>query len=51
MQNYSMHRHNIGRYDVMLEPRNQDGKAFIFEFKVLNPYEDEQTLADTPSIA
>ena len=41
----------FGRYDVMLEPRNQDGKAFIFEFKVLNPYEDEQTLADTLAAA
>ncbi len=35
-----------GRYDVMLEPLDKSGKAFIFEFKVLNPYEDERTLAD-----
>ncbi|MDE7272885.1 MAG: ATP-binding protein [Lachnospiraceae bacterium] len=36
-----------GRYDVMLEPLDRSGKAFIFEFKVLNPYEDEKTLEDT----
>lgn len=36
-----------GRYDVQLEPLDRSGKAFIFEFKVLNPYEDEETLADT----
>ena len=41
----------FGRYDVMLEPRDKNGKAFIFEFKVLNPYEDEQTLADTLAAA
>ncbi len=41
----------FGRYDVMLEPRDKDGKAFIFEFKVLNPYEDEKTLADTLAAA
>ena len=35
-----------GRYDVMLEPFDKSGKAFIFEFKVLNSYEDERTLAD-----
>lgn len=40
-----------GRYDVMLEPRDKDGKAFIFEFKVLNPYEDEKTLADALAAA
>ena len=36
-----------GRYDVMLEPKDRNGKAFIFEFKVLNPYEEEKTLEDT----
>ncbi|MDE6052620.1 MAG: PD-(D/E)XK nuclease domain-containing protein, partial [Lachnospiraceae bacterium] len=36
-----------GRYDVMLKPIDRSGKAFIFEFKVLNPYEDEKTLEDT----
>ena len=41
----------FGRYDVMLEPRDKNGKAFIFEFKVLNPYEDEKTLADTLAAA
>ena len=36
-----------GRYDVMLEPLDKKGKAFIFEFKVLDTDEDEQTLEDT----
>lgn len=36
-----------GRYDVMLKPFDKGGKAFIFEFKVLNPYEDEKTLKET----
>ncbi len=36
-----------GRYDVMLIPLDRSGKAFIFEFKVLNPYEDERTLEET----
>ena len=37
----------FGRYDVMLEPLDRNGKAFIFEFKVLDPGEDEITLEDT----
>jgi len=37
----------FGRYDVMMEPLDRKGKAFIFEFKVLDPDEDEQTLEDT----
>ena len=37
----------FGRYDVMLEPYDKNGKAFIFEFKVLDPDEDEVTLEDT----
>lgn len=40
-----------GRYDVMLEPVDKDGKAFIFEFKVLDPDEDEETLEDTLAAA
>ena len=36
-----------GRYDVMIEPLDRTGKAFIFEFKVLDPDEDEETLEDT----
>ncbi|MDE7477412.1 MAG: PD-(D/E)XK nuclease domain-containing protein, partial [Lachnospiraceae bacterium] len=40
-----------GRYDVMLEPVEKDGKAFIFEFKVLDPDEDEETLEDTLAAA
>ena len=35
----------FGRYDVMLEPRN-DGDAIILEFKVRNP-DEEATLKDT----
>ncbi len=36
----------FGRYDVMLEPRNRDDDAFIFEFKVRDPGE-ERSLEDT----
>ncbi|MDE7183486.1 MAG: ATP-binding protein [Lachnospiraceae bacterium] len=36
-----------GRYDVMIEPLDKRGKAFIFEFKVLDTDEDEETLEDT----
>lgn len=37
----------FGLYDVMIEPLDKTKKAFILEFKVLDPDEDEQTLADT----
>lgn len=37
----------FGRYDVMLESYDKTKKAFIFEFKVLDPDEDEVTLEDT----
>lgn len=40
-----------GRYDVMLEPVDKEGKAFIFEFKVLDRDEDEETLEDTLAAA
>ncbi len=40
-----------GRYDVMLEPVDKGGKAFIFEFKVLDPDENEETLEDTLAAA
>lgn len=36
----------FGRYDVMLEPLNEDDDAIIMEFKVHDP-EDEETLDDT----
>ena len=36
-----------GRYDVMMEPLDKEGKAFIFEFKVQDADEDEKTLEDT----
>ena len=31
----------------MMKPRDRHGKAFIFEFKVIDPDEDERTLEDT----
>ena len=37
----------FGRYDVMIEPLDKTKKAFILEFKVLDPDEDEKTLEDT----
>ncbi|MDE6219397.1 MAG: PD-(D/E)XK nuclease domain-containing protein, partial [Lachnospiraceae bacterium] len=36
-----------GRYDVMIQPIDKTKKAFIFEFKVLNADDDENTLEDT----
>ena len=36
-----------GRYDVLLKPLDKREKAFIFEFKVLDPDENELTLEDT----
>ena len=36
-----------GRYDVMLEPVDKSGKAFIFEFKVMDEDDGEKTLEDT----
>ena len=35
----------------MLIPKNNRDNAYIFEFKVLNPYDDEQVLADTAANA
>jgi len=37
----------FGRYDVMLEPLNRQDKAFILEFKVFDPGDDEKHLSDT----
>jgi hypothetical protein len=37
----------FGRYDVMLVPKDKNDKAFIFEFKVRDVDDDEQTLEDT----
>ena len=37
----------FGRYDVMIEPLDKTKKAFILEFKVLDPDENEKTLEDT----
>ncbi|MCI7131202.1 MAG: ATP-binding protein [Lachnospiraceae bacterium] len=40
----------LGRYDVMIEPKDPNGNAFILEFKVHDP-EDEKTLEDTVAAA
>jgi len=40
----------FGRYDVMLEPRNEKDHAIIIEFKVFDEFE-EGTLADTVQAA
>ncbi len=40
----------FGRYDVLLEPRNQGDDAMILEFKVQDP-EDEKELSDTVNAA
>lgn len=36
----------IGRYDIMLEPKNKNGNSFILEFKVLEDLK-EKTIEDT----
>ena len=36
----------LGRYDIMLEPKEKNGNSFIMEFKVLNNME-EKTIEDT----
>ena len=36
----------IGRYDIMLEPKDKNGNSFIMEFKVLDDME-EKTIEDT----
>ena len=36
----------LGRYDIMLEPKNKDENSFIMEFKVLKR-EKEKTLEET----
>ena len=36
----------IGRYDIMLEPKDKNGNSFIMEFKVLEDKE-EKTIEDT----
>ena len=36
----------FGRYDVILEPNNEEDDAIILEFKVLDPQEGK-TLADS----
>ena len=37
----------FGRYDVMLEPKDQKDNAYILEFKVHDKEDDEKTLEDT----
>ena len=36
----------IGRYDIMLEPKDKNGNAFVMEFKVLEDLE-EKTIEET----
>ena len=39
----------IGRYDIMLEPKDKTGNSFIMEFKVFNPKKEttiEETIAN-----
>ncbi len=36
-----------GRYDVMLKPFDKKDNAYIFEFKVLDPDDDEKALEET----
>ena len=40
----------FGRYDILLEPKNQDGYGIIMEFKVLDSV-DEKDLSDTVQAA
>ncbi len=40
-----------GRYDVIIEPISKNEKAFIFEFKVFDKDNDEETLEDTAANA
>lgn len=40
----------FGRYDVILEPKNQKDDGIILEFKVCDE-EDEKTFSDTVSVA
>ena len=40
-----------GRYDVMIEPIDRSQKAFIFEFKVQDTDDDEDSLEDTAANA
>ena len=40
----------FGRYDVLLEPKNADDYAYILEFKVHDP-DEEETLKDTVKAA
>lgn len=40
-----------GRYDVVIEPIDKNEKAFIFEFKVLDRDDGEQSLEDTATNA
>lgn len=37
----------FGRYDVMLEPRDMEDRAYILEFKVQDPDTEEETLEKT----
>ena len=36
-----------GRYDIMIEPKNKENRAYIIEFKIHEPDEGEESLKDT----
>ena len=40
----------FGRYDVLIEPKDKKGKAFVLEFKVQDP-DEEKELKDTVKAA
>lgn len=53
-QRYSMisnRESGFGRYDVLLEPRNNEDDGIIFEFKVFHKEDGEKSLADTAAAA
>ena len=36
-----------GRYDIMIEPKKKENRAYIIEFKIHEPDEGEESLKDT----
>ena len=50
MERQGIAESGFGRYDVMLEPKNEQDAAVILEFKVKDE-EDEKALSDTVQAA
>lgn len=48
---HSNRESGFGRYDVILEPLKKEDLAYILEFKVFEPDDDESTLQDTVQTA